>query len=341
MFSTSSRSSRPAVPFISLGAVTLVALFLAAGCGGPAPPTSSTIVDTLGPDPATTDASPLTVTDGLKRSVTFARPPERIVSLAPKNTEIAFSLGLGNKVVGNTTYCNFPEAAKEIDKIGGFTARSISLEKVVALRPDVVLAAGDIHQPLITEFERLEIPVLAMGAESFEELYEEFRMLGRVTRREEQATKLVEGMQARVRAITGVAKSIPEAERVSVFYLAWDDPLMGAGPKSYAGQLMALCGGVNLIEDVSTAYPQISQEVLLDRDPNVIIAPQMASLPVTVESLREKPGWKDLRAFKENRVHILNGDLMSRCGPRLVEALERMAHAAYPERFPVPEAESP
>jgi iron complex transport system substrate-binding protein len=81
--------------------------------------------------------------------------------------------------------------------------------------------------------------------------------------------------------------------------------------------------------------------VLLDRDPQVIIAPQMASLPVTVESLHAKPGWKDLRAFQTHRVHILNGDLMSRCGPRLVEALERMAHAAYPERFPLPEAESP
>lgn len=323
--------------------VALLGVLLAMGCGqttSPNAPLISASTSSSEVAKSTTSTFPLTVTDGLKRSVTFARKPERIVSLAPKNTEMVYAFGLGKNLVGNTSYCNFPEEAKTVEKVGGFSARSISLEKVVALKPDVVLAAGALHQSVINELERLEIPVLALGAESHDELYEELTLLGRVTGHEEEAADIVEKMQTRIGRVQEVAKRIPEEERVTVFYLTWDDPLMGAGPKSLAGQLITLCGAKNLIEDVSAEYPQISQEALLARDPQVIVAPQMASLPVTVEGLRAKPGWENLRAFKENRVHVLNGDLMSRCGPRLVEALEQMAHAAYPERFPLPSAET-
>lgn len=331
---------------ISRYLVLAVLLCLAVGCtrGTPTPsatPVAKPVVTTA--PVATVEATatkpssaayPVTVTDGLQRSVTFTKKPLRIISLAPKNTEILFAMGLGDQIVGNTTYCNYPPAAKDKEKIGGFSARAISLEKVIALKPDVVLAAGDLHRSLINELERLEIPVLALDAESLDDLCDEFELLGRVTQTEQVATTLATDLRQRIAAVKSIAAKIPEAERATVLYVAWDEPLTVAGPTSYIGQLISFCGARNVVGDTSARFPQVSQEVLLARNPTVIIAPAMASVPVTVDSLKAKTGWSQLRAIQEGRVYVMDGDMLSRCGPRLADALEQMAHEIYPDRFP-------
>lgn len=275
----------------------------------------------------------LTVTDGLNRKVTLTRVPQRIVSLAPKNTEELFAVGAGDRVVGVTTYCNYPPEAREREQIGGFSSKSISLERIVELHPDLVVSAGRIHAPIIAELDRLEIPVVALGAESFDDLYLELKILGTLVGREKETAALVERLQSRVGAVREIAESIPPQERVSVFYLTWDEPLTAAGPGSYVGQMIEICGADNIISDVAAQYPQISQEVLIDRNPDVIVAASMGSMRRSVEGLRAKPDWSDLTAVRENRVFLLHSDLVSRCGPRLVDALEDMAHAIYPDRF--------
>jgi iron complex transport system substrate-binding protein len=121
--------------------------------------------------------------------------------------------------------------------------------------------------------------------------------------------------------------------------MTWDDPLTAAGPNSYAGQLLELCGATNIISDVSARYPPISHEVLLARNPDVIIAAAMTSRRWTVESLYARTGWENLKAVQQGRLHLLDGDAVSRCGPRLVEVLEAMAHAIYPDRFAAPPPE--
>ncbi len=281
-------------------------------------------------------AFPRTVIDSLKRKVTIVHRPERIVSLAPKNTEELFAIGAGARVVGVTSYCNYPLEAQQREQIGGFSSKSISLEKVVSLRPDLVVSAGKIHTPIIEELDRLQIPVVALGAESFDELYEDLRTLGTLIGHEQQAIRLVDDMRYRVRAVREVAQTITTSERVSVFYMTWDDPLTAAGPASYAGQMIEICGGINVISDVSARYPQISHEALLDRDPDVIVAATMTTMRWTAESLRTKTGWNDLKALRDGRLHLFDGDAVSRCGPRLVDVLESMAHALYPNRFAPP-----
>ncbi|MBI1895017.1 MAG: ABC transporter substrate-binding protein [Acidobacteria bacterium] len=314
-------------------------LFAAAGCGTrlePAAPTKSKedleIPDAAPSEPSHNEA-PRTVTDSLHRKVTLPRRPERIVSLAPKNTEELFAVGAGDRVVGVTSYCNYPPESREREKIGGFSSKSISLEKIVSLQPELVVAAGRIHEPIIAELDRLDIPVVALGAESFDELFRELKMLGTLVGREKATGPLIERLRSRVRAIQEIAETIKPEKRVTAFYLTWDEPLTAAGPASYVGQMIEICGGANIISDASSQYPQISLEVLIDRNPDVILAASMGSMRRSVESLRAKPDWSNLKAVRNNRVYLLDSDLVSRCGPRLVDALEDMAHALYPERF--------
>jgi iron complex transport system substrate-binding protein len=275
----------------------------------------------------------MTVVDGLGRKVTLPHAPQRIVSLAPKNTEMLFAIGAGDQVVAVTSFCNYPPEAKKRQRIGGFSTESQSLEQIVALKPDLVVAADELQWPVINELERLGVPIVSLGSQSLAELYHELELLGRLTGRTSDAARLTQAMQRRVERVAATARTIPPEQRVTVFYHLWSEPLMTAGPGSFAAELIAICGGLNIAHDAGHRYPQISQEVLLARDPEVILAPSSEAEPMTIEYLRARPGWSNLRAVRNNRIHLLDGDLVSRCGPRLVDALEIMARVLYPDRF--------
>jgi cobalamin transport system substrate-binding protein len=275
----------------------------------------------------------MTVVDGLGRKVTFPRAPERIVSLAPRNTELLFAIGAGDRVVAVTSFCNYPPEARRRERIGGFSSESQSLEQIVALKPDLVVADDEFQWPVITELERLGVPIVSLGAESLAGLYRELDLLGHLTGHENDAARLTEGMKRRVEQVAATARTIKPEQRVTVLYHVWSEPLMTAGPSSYVGELIAICGGINMVGDAREPYPYISQEVLLARDPEVILAPSVEAEPMTVERLRTRPGWSNLRAVRNNRIYLIDGDLISRCGPRLVDALEIMARALYADRF--------
>ena len=162
---------------------------------------------------------------------------------------------------------------------------------------------------------------MSLGAESLAGLYREIELLGRLTGREIEAGRLSGQMKRRVDKVSATARAIRPQERVTVFYHVWSEPLTAAGPNSYLGELIALCGATNIVEDVHQRYPHISQEVLLARDPEVILAPSAEAEPMTIERLRTRPGWSHLKAIRNRRVYLIDGDLVSRCGPRLVDAL--------------------
>ncbi|MBC7821845.1 MAG: ABC transporter substrate-binding protein, partial [Planctomycetaceae bacterium] len=190
------------------------------------------------------------------------------------------------------------------------------------------------------ELERLGLPVVALTADSFAGLCEELQLLGRITGHEDQATHLVRRFQERIDRVRQTARGIPTAERVTVFYQAWGEPLTAAGPTSYLGEMIQLCGGLNIIDDATTRYPKISLEVLVSRNPDVIVSSTNHANSFSEDSLQSRPGWSDLQAVRHKRIHLLDGDLVSRCSPRLVDALELMAHALYPAHFAAPHAES-
>lgn len=292
--------------------LALVAALLA-GCGG-------------------RDARPaagITATDALGRTVTVPKPPERIVSLAPSNTEILFALGLGERTVGVTDYCDYPPEAKAKEKVGGF--KDPSVEKVISLRPDLVLATGGIQREVVDRLDQLGVPVFVLDPHTMDEVLAGIRTVARLAGAAAAGDRVAAGLEARIAAVRDRTGAIPEAERPAVFYEVWPDPLMTAGPGSFAHDMIALAGGRNVAADTAQPYPKFSLEALVAADPAVIVTP----FEETARDLAagRRPGWRGLRAVRDGRIAVVNQDLTSRPGPRLVDGLEAMARAIHPEIF--------
>jgi len=301
----------------------------------PVPPTATPGLPAATPisPTATPDKFPLTLADDLGREVTLTGLPQRIVSLAPSNTEILFAVGAGDQVVGVTQYCNFPPEAQGREQIGGFSAKTISIEKIVDLEPDLVLAAGEIHQPVIEALDQLNIPVFSIDPNTLDEVYSGIELVGRLTGHEEEAAQVVAEMENRVAAVTERVNTIPQEERLTVYWEVFDEPRMTTGPSTFTGQLIELAGGVNIFADVSEEYPQISDEEVIGRDPAVIMGADTMGDRLTTELVAQRPGWDQIEAVQEARIYLFDGDMVARAGPRLAQVLEVMAEALYPELF--------
>jgi iron complex transport system substrate-binding protein len=312
--------------------------FLTVGCGpirmplsdnesnGPFSVESTRATDTdAPPSPATT------VVDRVGHCVTFEHAPKRIVSLLPSATELMFAIGAGSSIVGATKHCTFPVEAMEIPRVGSGLLEGTSREAILALKPDLILCKWDTHEPLMELFARVHIPVLNLGAESLEELFVEAELLGRVTGHDQEAKALIKHMTDRRDLLIQRVAKLADSQLRSVFYEVWDDPLMTAGPKSFIGELLAMGRMKNLFDDTLVPYPRISSEVVVNRNPDVILAPSSHAKQVDPAKLALRPGWSNINAISKQRVHAIDGDQVSRCGPRMLNALEQMIDAVYPE----------
>jgi len=313
--------------------MTTVALLTVAAACGPAP-TQPPNHPTTQPPKLELAAFPLTLTDDLGREVTVETKPRRIVSLAPSNTEILFAVGAGEQVVGVTTYCNYPQEAGDREQIGGFSAETISVEKIIVLKPDLVLPVGKLHETVIEALEQAGVTVYAVDAETFDQVYASIEDIGQMTGYNEEATDLVAQMKERVAAVESVVAEIPDGERPNVFWETWDDPLMTAGPTTFAGQMIEKGGGVNLFADVTKRYSEISIEEVIKRNPDVIMGPDTHGEALTADQIATRPGWETVKAVQDGRIYVMDGDITSRAGPRIVDGLEMIAHALHPDRFP-------
>jgi len=278
---------------------------------------------------------PLALTDDLGRQVTLPSAPKRIVSLAPSNTEILFAVGAGDQVVGLTQYCNYPpEASQGRTVIGGFAANSISVEKIMSLQPDLVLAAGSEHKMVIEALEKSNVTVFALDAQTLDDIYGDLLAIGQMTGHAPEAQSLVGKMKLRVAAVSDKVKAIPASERVRVFYEVWDEPLTTAGPGTSVHQVIETAGGINIFADVAREqYPKVSAEVVIERNPDVILGPSSHGSALIAAKVAARPGWQSVKAVEKGRIVIMDGDMISRAGPRVVDAIEAVAKNLYPDRF--------
>jgi iron complex transport system substrate-binding protein len=279
-------------------------------------------------------AFPITVTDGLGRRVTVPAPPQRIVSLAPSHTEGLFAIGAGDKVVGVTTYDNYPPQVQRLEQVGGYVAKTISVEKILSLKPDLVLCRGLIQKPVIEVLERLGIPAVAIEPADVDEVYAAILLGGQLTGHLQQATQVVEAMRQRVTHLREKVATIPPMQRVTVFYKAYDEPLLTAGPSTFIGHMITMAGGINIFAELTESYPQVSAEEVLRRNPAVILSPASAGVPFSSTWAQRHPGWRHIDAIKHQRFYLLDDDLISRPGPRLVAGLEVMVQTLYPDLLP-------
>jgi iron complex transport system substrate-binding protein len=220
-----------------------------------------------------------------------------------------------------------------METIGGFTSETINLELIVELEPDLILCADGMHESLIPKLDNLGLTSLVLGAESLEGMYDEMELLGKVFDAPAAAEKLSASLKVRVRRVEDVVAEIPESRRPKVFYMVWDDPLMGAGPGSFIGEILTIAGGRNILEDVTEPYPYVSHEAVVGRNPQFIFAPTTHSQEVDPNKIARQPGWEGIDASRLHQIYLLDGDQVSRRGPRMVDALETIAARLYPERF--------
>ena len=275
---------------------------------------------------------PLTITDSSGRNVTILKQPEIIVSLAPSNTEILFALGLGDKVIAVSEYCNYPSEAQNKIKIGGFS--TVNIEKVVDLEPHLVLATCGVQEAVVEELERLGLTVIALDAKNIEDVIKNIRLAGKATGQLEIAEELTKKLEQRIKAVTDKTKDLPDNQKPRIFHESWNDPLMTAGPGTFIHHLIHLAGGVNIASDATKKYPVYNLEILIERNPEVIIISLgHGSSTTSVEEVKERQRWQIIDAVKNNRVYGINADIISRTGPRIVDALEEIARFIHPELF--------
>lgn len=316
-------------------AVALVFLVFAGGCGveeqAAEQDEGEPAVETADPiEPVETDGT-VVVTDQMGREVIIEGVPERIISLSPSNTEVAFALGLGDRVVGVTEYCNYPPEAQEKEIVGGFSTPSI--ERILELEPELVLAST-IHAEEVPRLEELGIPVLVVEASNLIDLYTSMSLVAEVTGVTANGEALIASMQERLQAVESVVGDIPEEDRVLVYYEVYSDPLMSAGKGAFINEIISLAGGINIFGDADENYPQISAEVVAERQPDVILFPDYhGTADLVLESMAGRPGWESVPAVVNDRVYAASDDAFARPGPRVVEAVEEAARLFYPDLF--------
>jgi iron complex transport system substrate-binding protein len=278
-----------------------------AGCTRPAPPPD-------GP----------TVTDDLGRSVTVAKTPERVVSLTPAATEMLYAIGAGPKVVAGTEFDNYPEEAKRLPRIGGFTPQSINVEAILVNRPDLIVAGP--QKDVIAALEKYGIPVVALDPKGVNAVWDDIELLGKLTGCEAKAKEVADGCRAGWSLPTSRYGNSPIATRPRVLFVLADEPLITCGRGTFLDEIITAAGGENAFGDVGGEWPRVSDEQVLARKPDVILYVDHAGqgdagVPAR---LRGRGGWKDVPAVKAGKVFAVDADLLTRPGPRLVEGLEQV-----------------
>ncbi len=277
-------------------------------------------------------AFPMEVIDQTGRTVIIEKIPDKIISLAPSNTEILYSLGLSEKLVAVTDFCDYPPEAKEKPSIGGFSTPN--MEEVVAHSPDLILATSIHEITIIPQLEQKGFTVLALSPQTIDEVFQAITLVGKITGKEEEASKMVTEMQNRTKVVTDKVAGLPEGQRPRIFYITWHDPLMAPGSGTLQDDLIRKVGGTNITHNL-TDYANVSLEVIIDANPEAMIAGVGHGIEkdLNFQFIETESRLRDTNARRNNRIYAVDGNLVSRPGPRIVDGLEELARLIHPEIF--------
>lgn len=299
---------------LALALVAVLALAALPGCAAPDEPAAGSSVST---------AFPVTVTDDAGRSVTIEAKPERIVSLAPANTEIVAALGAIDRLVGVTTFCDYPPEVAEIDKVGDFVGPN--LEAITALDPDLVLVTTGVQAEVMAQLEALGAAVVAIDPQTIDALYTSIGTVGTAIGEPAAADELVSSMRIQIDAIGEEVESAP----VRCFLEIAQDPLFTVGSGTLLNDVIQHAGGENVVTE--EGYVAYSVEQLVAADPDVYLATKGSmSAPSDIVG---RPGYENLSSVAGGRVYMLDDNLVSRPGPRIVEGIRQVAEALHPDVF--------
>ncbi|NCO23676.1 MAG: cobalamin-binding protein [Candidatus Infernicultor aquiphilus] len=266
---------------------------------------------------------PLSIIDNTGTIVNILQEPQRIISTSPENTEILFALGLKDKIVGITNYCNFPEETKNIEKIGEMSP--LNLEKIVSLKPDFILAYAGFQLQEIPRLRKLGFNVLVIEPLTIKETLKSIKMVATVCGIPEKGNILLEDLSQRVDKIKTEVSKLAISNRPKVFIGGTYETIYTPGEGTLFNELITLSGGENIAASLP-GWVKISPEFVAEAEPEIIIIPIGAMNPgeesKVKENISNRPGWSNIPAIKTQSIFIVNEDLFYRAGPRLVDGLE-------------------
>ncbi len=277
-------------------------------------------------------AEPYELTDGLGREISLPSSIERIVSLAPSNTEMLFAIGAGSQVVGRDEVSDYPASASEVASIGS-TFGELNTEAILALEPDLVLAADITAPEQIQSLEALGLTTFVVpNPTDFDGLYDNLLTIGEITGHLDEAADVANELRSRMEAVASLTADV---EPTTVFYeIDGSDPNAPwtTGSSTFQDLLIELAGGANVAAGIQ-GWGQIDLEELVIQDPEVIVYATGTFIVTTSQSLSERPGWGGIAAVQSGRVFSIDTNWIDRPGPRLINGLEAMARALHPDLF--------
>lgn len=288
------------------------------------------------PSPTSLPSTPRSIRlrDGLGTEIELSAAAQRIVSLAPSNTEILFALGAGHQMVGRDSFSDYPSEALQIQDVGGGFG-NLDVETIIALQPDLILASPLTAAEQVQGLRDLGLTVFVLpNPFQFEDLYANLMTVASLTGRVQEAETLNARLRQRVQSIDEKLSGI--TQRPLVFYeIDGTDPNAPwtAGPNIFIDMLITKAGGLNFGRELQGEWVQVSLEEILRRDPELILLGDAIWGGVTVESVMARSGWGELNAVKNQRVYPFDDNIVSRPGPRLVDGLEALAKLFHPDRF--------
>ena len=274
------------------------------------------------------ETPPQYVVDDLGRLVAVNGTPQRIISLAPSNTEILFALGLGDEVVAVTMYCDYPAEALDKEKVGDYYGPDI--EKIIALQPDLILAT-DFHRfDLIPALEQQGFAVFAVAPQTLDDVLESIQKIGEITGREAEASQLVNGMRSKIEEIEEQTKELEQ--KPSVLYMTWHDPMWTVGRNTWIDELINMAGGMNIFSENFEGGAMVQIEWVILHDPEIIITSEWS-----YDWALNATELASTNASQTGRIYTFDDDLAQRPGPRLVQGLDWFAYLIHPGIFEEPE----
>ena len=276
--------------------------------------------------PFMTHVSARAYVDDAGRRMYFAKPPARIVSLAPSITEMLFAMEAGEQLVGVTDFCDFPPDALQKPKVG---YSNPNLESLVALQPDLVVAPNDFLKPdVIVKLEQLKIPVFILADKNVEGIFVHIQTLGRIVGRSSKADTVA--MQLR-QQVAVIQRRIQGRAPVRMLYVLNSQPLITVGPGSFIDQLIRMAGGTNVAAKSATPYPRLSMEAVLQEDPQVLVFPVGKAEGISESEQQTWRQWSTMTAVKQGRLHQISADWLNRPGPRIARGLEALVEILHPD----------
>ncbi|CAH0302000.1 Vitamin B12-binding protein [Peribacillus sp. Bi96] len=300
----------------------LLTLFLS-GCGVTDDSASKDNKDTNKADKA------YTVTDDTGKKIKFDKVPETVVSLQPSNTEILFALGQGKKVVGVTDFDDYPKEAKDIEHVSDSV--NINTEKIIALKPDAIIAYTIGDETTLKPLEDAGIPVFVIkSAANFDDVYGDIGQIAKVMGVTDKGNKLVKDIKSQITSVEDKVKTLDEKEQ-TYFEISPAPEIYTTGAETFQQEILDTAGIKNIFDD-QKGWVKVSEEEIVKRNPKAIITTATYAEDAVGE-IKSRKGWEDIDAVKNDDVHLLDENVMSRPGPRIGEAVELAAKTVYPDLF--------